>query len=59
MWVSKLYFFSQLVLFLLSTFVQIPGLARPCISNLAAAGSSSQIGRDTMVPGDKIKILKG
>jgi hypothetical protein len=43
---SKLYFLPQLVFILLSTFVNILNLARPYISNLAAAGSSWQICRD-------------
>jgi hypothetical protein len=46
---SKLYFLLQLVFILLSTFVKILNLARPCISNLAAAGSSWQICRDHLV----------
>jgi hypothetical protein len=48
---SRLYFLPQLVFILLCTFVQIPSLARPCISNLAAARSSWQILPKS--PGDK------
>jgi hypothetical protein len=46
---SRLYVLPQLVFILSCTFVQIRSLARPCISNLAAAGSSSQICRDHLV----------
>ena len=47
---SKLYFLPQFVCILLSTFVQILSLARPCISSRQQQPAAAR------QPGDKIKI---